>query len=114
MPIKDPKEEKKTAQDAIALVSNLARCLGKRNSSGLVYTWKYDGLAVVVDDDEHFTIAMYHDGVVCSNIIVDDPIYVEGKWLDIVNGLRDQVKGYQLCSGWEKVRECTIGPLVEA
>jgi hypothetical protein len=105
-------EELIEQQKNIALVSNLARFLGKRNKKRLVYTWRYEGLFIVVNDDKRFTIAMYNHEVVCSNLI-PPPIFVTGSWWEIVLKLQEQIRQAKAASQAKNQRECLIGPLVE-
>ena len=99
-------------QKNIALVSSLARFLGRKNRKRLVYTWEHDGLIVVVNDYERFTIAMYRGEVVCSNLI-PPPIFVTGPWWKIVLKLQERIRQVQAASKAKRAKECLIGPLVE-
>ena len=105
-------EELIEQQKNIALVSNIARFLGRRSPRRLVYTWEQDGLAIVVNDDERYTIAMYRGEVVCSNNIPPST-FVIGPWWNIVLSLRERVRQFQKTAELKLAREAMIGPLVE-
>jgi hypothetical protein len=105
-------EELIEQQKNIALVSNIARFLGRRSPRKLVYTWEQDGLAIVVNDDDRYTIAMYRGEVVCSNLIPPDT-FVIGPWWNIVLSLREQIRKGQKAAELNLARQAMIGPLVE-
>jgi hypothetical protein len=108
MAITELKHGDKAIKEAVSLVSNLARYLGKKNTKRLVFTWEYQGLFVVVNDDLKYTIAMYQYVVVLSNLLPDDPIFIYGYWLDMVHTLHEQIR--QARAAREQIM---IGPLVE-
>lgn len=106
-------EELIEQQKNIALVSNIARFLGRKNPRKLVYTWEQDGLAVVVNDDERYTIAMYRGVLVCTDLIPPST-FVIGPWWNIVLSLREKIRQHQQAAELRLARECVFGPIVEA
>jgi len=92
----------------IALVTKLACFLGRFNRKRFTYTWEHKGLFVVVNKEHGYTIAMYQHVVVLSDLFPDDPVFIEGYWLDLVNNLHTQIKQAK-----QTREQAAIGPLCE-